>query len=258
MSIYFKEKQSNVQQSTPPLIIGLSASLGSGKNLRSTILHFITLCSNLDCKEISSLVKQEDLDDLEANIPSPLSDKIICASLNSDFNELKDLIKEVARSICDQSALKGLEVEKLGEPEFENRLVLENDRAAIRGLKHVLIGLKYLWELNLLIMRIEDFPIDYCIKTLNVFLKESRVENPTKAEEEFRENMKLLIDYMTKNRSLLINNEKLNKLVNLVNEKHTSNSKGLFFYFYDTITVNWRIKAWVHYKRKTRFLSLKF
>ena len=228
MNIYFKEKleNENLGSSHKPLIIGLSASLGVGKKDPVGITHLIKLCANLDCKKISSLLNDEEGSiELETNIPSPLNDQIIYSDRGSEFDELEGYIKEIMQAIGEHVDIR-FDTKKIGEPEFENILALEKDDAEKNGDHTKSIVLKYLDLLNLLFMWAKDLPIDYCIKSIKTFLKKNQVEKPIEIEKCCRENCDNLIRYMKADRASFYKNDKLNKLVDLIIEKHTFDSRG--------------------------------
>lgn len=64
MRFYIQENQQ--QMAKMPIILGLTASLGVGR-VKHAEKHLMKLCSNLRCTRISSLTRDEDIQDLKVN-----------------------------------------------------------------------------------------------------------------------------------------------------------------------------------------------
>jgi hypothetical protein len=118
MLIYLNEKLKN---SKLPLIIGLTASLGIGTGKLNPLLYLISLMANLECKHISWVFDQNDLDDLNKNIPSSLDD-ILC--LVSPDTNLINSEKEIISSILKIAKLCAIDLnnstERIGQPDFDS------------------------------------------------------------------------------------------------------------------------------------------
>ena len=84
-----------------------------------------------------------------------------------------------------------------------------------------------MWELNLLYLKVEDMPINYCIKIMNDFFDESSLISPSPVELACRKPFKELIDYMGSIKTFT--NTKLEKLANLIDSNHEKNSRGYYY-----------------------------
>ena len=83
MRFYIQEKQQ--QGAKMPIILGLTASLGVGR-VKHAEKHLIKLCSNLRCTRISSLTRDEDIQDLKVNKITFLSIKQNIKWIKLNFN----------------------------------------------------------------------------------------------------------------------------------------------------------------------------
>lgn len=219
MRIYYKQIEFK-----KTLIIGLTASLGVGKS-GNALDHLIKLCVNMDCKLVSSLSEKEDLEDLSKNIPSPLEDKI---EVVRNGNNVKELFKEI-EYYCGEILQKARMIRcesKLGLPEFENFLADFGAHAELQKNRDRIIAIKYLVEFNLFYSRVEDFPVEYCLKKINKFLDSVKVDLPTEMEVFCGKLMNSLINYIEANLNQLNFNPKLNKLIENILNFHKDNSRG--------------------------------
>jgi ERCC4-related helicase len=214
---------------TPSLIVGLTASQGIGKE-SSAISHLINLCANMDSKVVSSLFEEEDLDELRHSIPTPLEDEIICVENSSHFNKLNHIVQSISNTIYQNSKLTGSTYYnvKIGSPEYieflhNTKLLVEKSHNLVQ-----IVSIKYLIELNLFYIRKEDFPLDYCLNMLKSFYKETMlILNPNETEIFCRNLIKSTLDFIDKDLNNFSKNYKLEKLVELINNCHKDNSRGL-------------------------------
>jgi len=144
MKIYFTEKLNNSSEKLCPLIIGLTASLGTG-DVSQPVKHLIKLCSNLDCKEISCIKDEENQADLEKNIPSVLDDKLELISQTNEFSIVQSNIKDCMLKIASTCNIDGFEIRSrnLGKPEFETYLSILREVAAERSDSNQLLQFIY-------------------------------------------------------------------------------------------------------------------
>ena len=227
MSVYFNEKH---DKQGSPLVLGLTASLGTGIT-NNALTHLLKLSANLDCKDISHLVEETDIEDLNVNIPSPLEDQIVLIKANNEFSSLCDKIIDCITEIAVQSGVS-LKTSTdngkilIGEPVFESFLFDQKDMAIKKQKRATIIGIKYIYELNLVYIRVKDFHINYCIRKLESFLQDTQVEQPTAIEIFSRKNLLELIEYMKANKAQLATNKKLDALVELIKKCHMPDSRG--------------------------------
>ena len=100
--------------------------------------------------------------------------------------------------------------------------------AEIEHNTELIIALKYLIQINLFYIRISDFPIQYCIEKMNLFLSEvETIQSPAKSEAFCRGLLKSLILYLSRNGNMFVLNEKLEKLVELIVCCHQASTRGL-------------------------------
>ncbi len=118
MLIYLNEKLKNRKL---PLIIGLTASLGTGTGKLNPLTYLISLMANLECKHISWVSDKNDLDDLNRNIPSALDDNLCLVSPDTN---LIDSEKEIISSILKIAKLCAIDlnnhIERIGRPDFDS------------------------------------------------------------------------------------------------------------------------------------------
>lgn len=220
-----------------PLVIGLTASLGAGKE-GLALSHLIKLCANLDCRHVSCLRSKEDLDDLKFNIPSPLKDELCAIDLGKNFDDLMFEIKNFSLEIINKVKLESSSI-RLGGTEYEQFLFFQNQSAEIAKNLNVIIAIKYLTELNLLFTRVEDFPIDYCLNKLNVFAEARNLAELTQIETFCRKILFSTINYIESKKQSLFLNLKLSKLIENITKFHKDYSRGFnsrFNFFFKNFT----------------------
>lgn len=220
------------------MVEGLTASLGTGES-KNALSHLLKLSANLDCNEIAYLRSTSDINDLNSNISSPLNDQILSIE---DSYVLKELSTKFITCIRDIASKGGVLLNKylpdihlnrynvnqckIGTSEFEQFLVLERQSAVANEERDEIIALKYIQELNQVLMRLSDFHIDFCIQLVKDFYCVSKVPEPIESEIYARNQMKSLIDYMEDNRKRFESNKKLEKLVELIERHHAADSRG--------------------------------
>ena len=222
MKHYFKEKLSF--QSKLPLIIGLSASLGTNKG--SALSHIFTLCANMDCKSLTYVDNKADELDLDKNIPSTFDDEILLASDSMTLISILNKTKQVSNEIIKLTDVD-VKAEHMGEPRFENDLVMARKSGEINSNRSIIIADKYLWELNLFFMRVKDFSIKYCLKKLNLFWEASSVDKPEQVEQDCRLQLNSLIQFIENNLNGFEENRKLKLMIDTILKCHKQNSRGL-------------------------------
>ena len=122
----------------------------------------------------------------------------------------------------------------LGRREYEEslhvtRIKLEEKKDDTQTMDE-LTKVKCLINLNLVYMRARDLPIDEsCLGLLESSLIEFNRDDLTQADLICKENLQLLVDFIKKNMSGLQNN-KVNKLVDIVLKCHEETSKGNLAY----------------------------
>jgi hypothetical protein len=205
---------------------GLTASLGTGKK-RNALSRLLELSANLDCKEISNLSDLKDIANLNESIPTPFDDKIHSVER---CHQLKPLFAKIALCIDNIASRGGILLSnkgRIGEPEFESFLKQCEAAATANERRDEIVALKYIFELNLVYMRLEDFHIKFCIQLVAEFYRKTAVTEPIKIEVYARSQMSQLISYMEENRAVLDCNKKLERLVHLIRTCHTADSRGL-------------------------------
>jgi ERCC4-related helicase len=210
-----------------PLIVGLSASLGTGQN-GSAVNHIFTLCSNMNCKIISYVKSDEDKKNLDENIPSPLEDILIHVKPRDD---LKKLLDRTSAVVCEIMKLAKIDIQAsmIGSKPFENFLYVLKFNSEKNNDQTRIIACKYLIELNLFYLGVQDFPIKYSLRKLENFLAKTNSSTFAPREIEFREKFQSLIDLISKNLDRFNVNAKLEKMTKLILSYHKSNSRGNHF-----------------------------
>lgn len=217
MKIYYKNYD---KFNKKPLIVGLTASIGVGN---SPLDHLISLCANMDCQFISFLTSQEDINDLNKNIPSPLNDKILRVPLCKDVNDLRLNIETIGIKLADLVNINRLSI-NFGKSDFDQFIHNTEINASQKNDQALIEVLKYLKELNLLYQRCEDLPIEFCLEKFNDFISSSKIIDPNTVKTE----CKFLINHFLKNfASINFNNTKLMELVKTILQYHSGNSRGL-------------------------------
>ncbi|RNA16447.1 Interferon-induced helicase C domain-containing 1 [Brachionus plicatilis] len=242
MKIYYKNYDIMKKK---PLIVGLTASLGVGK---SPCDHLISLCANMDCQLISTLNKQEDIDDLNTNIPSPLNDIVVPVEPGQEIDEIRSNIESICSKLADLVRIDRFSI-KLGRTEFDQFIYEREKSASVRNDQDLIVVIRYLNELNLFYQRCEDFPIEFCIDKLNSFSDNSKVAEPTKVKDS--------CDFLIKKflKSLEFKNfihPKLIILAKNILKYHSSSSRGLVL-----VRTRNHTKALVQYLNETRVLKHK-
>jgi ERCC4-related helicase len=213
-----------------PLIIGLTASIGTGKI--GGFEQILNILNNLNCKSVSYVNNDEDKHDLDSNISSPFMDDIKTIPISSDYNSV---MKVIETTICKIALDGGIDRNKvigvIGSPEFESNLSEIKQTAvgntATNRLK--VIAFKYLWNINLFYIKIYDFTIDYCLSDLETFLFEMKqIASPIDFEKSCINQLQHLIHYVKGAEFQVLKvNKKLEYLVQIVIGYHGSNSKGI-------------------------------
>jgi ERCC4-related helicase len=221
MEYYLREKMLNLPL---PLIVGLSASLGTGPN-DSAFKHIFTLCSNMSCKIISYVKSEGDKQNLNENIPSPLGDIVHHVALSENLKKLLSKTNMVVRELMSLAKIdqQGCEV---GSKPFENFLHMLKINSEKSEDQTRINACKYLIELNLFYLGVQDFPIKYSLRKLRNFLAKTNTATFSKYELEFRKHLQSLITYIEKNIERFEINTKLEKMAEVILGHHRNESKG--------------------------------
>ncbi len=210
-----------------PLIVGLSASLGTGQN-GSAVNHIFTLCSNMDCKIISYVKSDEDKKNLDENIPSPLEDILVHVKPSDDLKKLLDKTSAVVGEIMNLAKID-MQGSMIGSKPFENFLYALKVNSEKNNDQTRIIACKYLIELNLFYLGVQDFPIKYSLRKLENFLAKTNSSTFAPREIEFRKKFQSLIDIIGKYLDRFNVNAKLEKMTELILSYHKPNSRGDHF-----------------------------
>jgi len=210
-----------------PLIVGLSASLGTGQN-GSAVNHIFTLCSNMNCKIISYVKSDEDKKNLDENIPSPLEDILVHVKPSDDLKKLLDKTSAVVGEIMNLAKID-MQGSMIGSKPFENFLYALKVNSEKNNDQTRIIACKYLIELNLFYLGVQDFPIKYSLRKLENFLAKTNSSIFAPREIEFRKKFQSLIDIIGKYLDRFNVNAKLEKMTELILSYHKSNSRGDHF-----------------------------
>lgn len=204
--------------------------MGTGAT-KDGLIHLLKLSANLACRDISNLSSIKDIANLNDNIPSPLKD--IIYSIQPQINQLNPIVIKLTNVILEIANQAELKLDKflsnanfkMGEPEFDTFLKEAEAKAAADQNRDRTIALKYIWELNILLIRLKDFSLNFCVKLLVDFYADTEPPEPTLVEIFAREQIQKLINFMGlhKNQS----NRKLDTLVQLVKKYHRPDSRGL-------------------------------
>ena len=211
----------------------MTASLGTGKK-RNALSHLLELSANLDCKEIASLTESKDIENLNKNIPTPFDDRIHsvegCHLLNPLIDKFVLCISNIAsrgRILLGSYLPTRFNKSRVGEPDFVTFLKLCETSAVANERRDEIIALKYICELNLVYMRLDDFHIKFCIQMIVDFYRKTAVTEPIEIEAYARNEIKELISYMEENEATFDCNKKLERLVQVIKTCHTADSRGL-------------------------------
>lgn len=230
MRFYFKEKfRSHANANCNlPLIIGLTASLGGAFDVEN---HVAELCSSLDCRELSYLISDEDKQDLKEHIHSPLDDQIESVAFNTELSPVVNRIKQMIPEIAANSGFSkytNLGI-KLGAQAFENDLIDFRNNAEANFKMEMLVGIKYLLELNSFYLNLHDFDLSFCLSRLFEFYKSvDKIEAPLEIEMYCHEKIGDLVQFIKDNYKKEPVNKKLESLVSLIKKYHKRNSKGIY------------------------------
>ena len=221
MEFYFREKLMNIPL---PLIVGLSASLGTGPS-DSAVKHIFTLCSNMNCKIISYVKSEEDQKNLDENIPSPLRDVVYHVKPSENLKKLLIKTNSIVSEIMSLAKISQ-QGSVVGSKPFENYLHSLKFNSEKKEDQIIINACKYLIELNLFYMGVQDFPIKYSLRKLRNFLEKTNACKFTPCETEFRKKFQSLIDYIDGNLNCFDFNAKLEKVAEVILEYHRKNSRG--------------------------------
>ncbi|CAH1788622.1 unnamed protein product [Owenia fusiformis] len=94
-----KERKPVSGRGSLPQILGLTASLGVGKNERA-IDHCVTMCANLDCNSVTHVREKKYLDDLKMFRPSLQIDIILAVPGRNSDDPFLTTIQHLMTKIC--------------------------------------------------------------------------------------------------------------------------------------------------------------
>jgi ERCC4-related helicase len=226
MHLFYEEKSTRIQ-SKEPLIIGLTASLGVGKE-GDSIKNIAKFCANLNCKLLSGLKNDALIQELDSKIPTtstdviesvvdPIEDKIICKKI---YEKVNLIMKHVGFNDSERLV-------NLGEPEYEQFLVETKMNAEISSNRPMIIAISYLLELNSTFIRVQDFSMDDCVAQLRKFYNDSEGICYEPTEKFIRIHINELLNIMESSNAANFKNKKLTRLLEIISEKHETGFRGI-------------------------------
>ncbi|XP_072042578.1 uncharacterized protein [Amphiura filiformis] len=235
MKRYLKEKKlkldarREVGKSGPylPQIIGLSASLGVGHG-KDAFRHVLTLCSNMDAKNVIQV--HEHKDELDRHVNSPEQDIILyCLGRHEAKRDLWDIICNIMTMIESQL---WTETPSHATQKYEQWVVNTRQEAEVNSDQNRILACLYLFEYNRALLLYEDLRAVDAFIHLENFMKNRYVGHNLEPIEDLcresfradREEMKRIS--MEESDS---HNPKLLKLAQLLKQKFTEkpHSKGI-------------------------------
>ncbi|CAF1084622.1 unnamed protein product [Didymodactylos carnosus] len=153
----------------PPVIIGLTASIGLRGSSDEPVIHnLIVLCATLDSRTICAVTKQENEQELKERISCPTEDKILV--INDDLvdkkllKDMKDLVLSIFIHCNPSKVLPDKDVDSDG---YEQNLVQLLQTAQKNQNFELVIMLAYVILLMKRIQALHDLPSDLVINYLN-------------------------------------------------------------------------------------------